>query len=258
MVKFDPRLTLPSTQDLPCSDDTPVDNEDQNFIPNLLLFLLESIWATRNDWFFGVDMGVYHTTGVSHLVPVIPDGFLSLGVQRRKGNKSRLSYAVWEENIVPQFVLEVVSKTPGDEYDQKLQIYAQLGVLYYVIYNPYYWQRDRHQPFEVYQLSNGEYQQRIGEPFWMPEVGLGIGRGEYISGTVQREVLYWYDQAGQRYLRAEEIAQMERQQRQVVEQQMEVERQQRQVVEQQMEVERQQRERLAAKLRELGIDPESL
>ena len=58
MVKSDPRLSLPSSAELPCSDDTPVDNEDQNFIPNLLLFLLEYIWANRKDWFFGVDMGV--------------------------------------------------------------------------------------------------------------------------------------------------------------------------------------------------------
>ncbi|MBW4617756.1 MAG: Uma2 family endonuclease [Cyanosarcina radialis HA8281-LM2] len=124
MVKSDPRLTtLPSTEELPCSDDTPVDNEDQNFIPNRLLFLLEFIWADRNDWFFGVDMGIYHTTGVSHLVPIVPDGFLSLGVERRKQGKSRLSYAIWEENkIVPILVLEVVSKTPGDEYEEKVNL----------------------------------------------------------------------------------------------------------------------------------------
>ncbi|KAM3095344.1 hypothetical protein ACKFKF_25210 [Phormidesmis sp. 146-12] len=39
--------SLPSTADLPCSDDTPVDNEDQNLLPNLLLLLLTSIWAER-------------------------------------------------------------------------------------------------------------------------------------------------------------------------------------------------------------------
>ncbi|MBC1216066.1 hypothetical protein GNE08_17745 [Trichormus variabilis ARAD] len=50
MVKSDPRLSLPSSAELPCSDDTSVDNEDQNFIPNLLLFLLEYIWANRKDW----------------------------------------------------------------------------------------------------------------------------------------------------------------------------------------------------------------
>ncbi|MCC5638699.1 Uma2 family endonuclease [Nostoc sp. CHAB 5844] len=231
MVKFDPHHILPTSAELPCSDDTPVDNEDQNFIPNLLLFLLESIWANRNDWFFSIDMGIYHTTGVSHLVPVVPDGFLSLGVERRKAGKSRSSYVVWEEqDIVPQFVLEVVSKTPGNEYDSKLNTYAKLGVLYYVIYNSQYWQRDQQQPFEVYKLIAGKYQLQIGEPFWMPEIGLGIGRANYISGVVQREVLYWYDQTGDRYLTSEEIAQTERQKR----------------------------EKLAAKLRELGIDPENI
>ncbi|WP_392533491.1 Uma2 family endonuclease [Nostoc sp. C117] len=205
MVKSDPRQSLPSSAELPCSDDTPVDNEDQNFIPNLLLFLLQYIWANRNDWFFSVDMGVYHTTGVSPLMPIVPDGFLSLGVERRKAGKSRKSYVLWEEDyIVPILALEIVSLTPGEEYDKKLDIYAKLGVLYYIIYNPEYWQRDRHQPFEVYRLVDGCYQLQIGEPFWMPEIGLGIGRGQYLSGNIERQALYWYDQQGKRYQTPEE------------------------------------------------------
>lgn len=83
---------LPSSAELPDSDDTPVDNEDQNFLPNFLLFLLQLIWAERNDWYFGADMGIYHTTGVNPRVPLAPDGFLSLGVERRKQDKSRRSY----------------------------------------------------------------------------------------------------------------------------------------------------------------------
>ncbi|MDZ8136143.1 MAG: Uma2 family endonuclease [Nostoc sp. DedQUE04] len=212
MVKSDPRQ-LPSSAELPCSDDTPVDNEDQNFIPNLLLFLLQYIWANRNDWFFSVDMGVYHTTGVSPLVPIVPDGFLSLGVERRKSDKSRKSYVVWEENnIVPILALEIVSLTLGGEYDKKLDTYAKLGVLYYIIYNPEYWQRDRHQPFEVYRLVDNSYQLQIGEPFWMPEIGLGIGRSQYVSGNIQRQVLYWYDQQGKRYQTPEEQLELAQQQ----------------------------------------------
>lgn len=166
-------ITLPNTDELACSDDIPVDNEDQNFLPNVLLFLLNSIWANRTDWFFGVDMAIYHTTGVNARVPVVPDGFLSLGVHRKKGGKSRKSYAVWEESgVVPILALEMVSQTPGGEYDEKLAIYAKLGVLYYTIYNPEYWQRDQHQPFEVYKLVDKNYQLQIGEPYWMPEVSL--------------------------------------------------------------------------------------
>jgi Uma2 family endonuclease len=223
--------TLPTSEELPCSDDTPVDNEDQNLLPNILLFLLSLIWANRMDWYFGIDMAVYHTTGVNPRVPVVPDGFLSLGVERRKAGKSRRSYVVWEEQeIVPILTLELVSHTPGGEYDEKQQIYARLGVLYYVVYNPEFWQRDRHQPFEVYKLVDGDYELQVGEPYWMPEVGLGIGRCSISFGSVMREQLAWFDDRGNRYLTAEERA----------------------------EHERQEKERLANYLRSLGVDPDQL
>lgn len=61
--KFFNGVALPSTDELPCSDDTPVDNEEHNLIPNVLLFLLQYIWKHRKDWYFGVEMAVYHTTG---------------------------------------------------------------------------------------------------------------------------------------------------------------------------------------------------
>ncbi|MEM9156898.1 MAG: hypothetical protein AAFY57_07240 [Cyanobacteria bacterium J06642_2] len=42
MLQLDP-TTLPNIDDLPGSDETPVDNEDQNFVPNVLLFVLEHV-----------------------------------------------------------------------------------------------------------------------------------------------------------------------------------------------------------------------
>jgi Uma2 family endonuclease len=240
---------LPTSDELIGSDDTPVDNEDQNFVPNVLLFLLEHLWKTRNDWYFAVDMGVYHTTGVSPRVPVIPDGFLSLGVERRKGGTSRKSYILWEEQyIAPILTLEVVSHTPGGEYEEKFEIYTKLGVIYYAIYNPRFWQRDGHLPLEVYKLVEGVYQLQIGEPFWMPEIGLGIGRCVLPSDPLRREVLSWFDERGDRYLSAEE------QERQRTEQ----ERQAKEQAQQRAEQERQQRERLEAFLRSQGIDPNQL
>ncbi len=222
---------LPTSDELPCSDETPVDNEDQNWLPNLLLFVLEYLWKDRQDWFFAVDMGVYHTTGLDPRVPVVPDGFLSLGVERRKGGRSRSSYVTWEENGVPPILaLEMVSQTPGGEYGSKMKIYAQLGVLYYVIYNPNFWRRDRHLPFEVYKLVGKDYQLQSGEPFWMPEIGLGLGRCTLPTDPIDREALGWFDQQGQRYLTPSEL----------------------------VEREQQRAERLADKLRELGVDPDTL
>jgi Uma2 family endonuclease len=206
MVQSDPKLRLPTSDELPDSDGLPVDNELHTLVPNLLGLILGFIWGQRFDWFFGVNMGIYHTTGINPRVPIVPDGFLSLGVERIRGNQLRKSYVVWEENdIVPIFVLEIVSQTPGGEYDEKISIYAKLGVLYYVIYNPDFWRRDQQEPFEVYQLVNGSYQRQIGEPFWMPEIGLGIGRGIGSHRGLQREWLYWFDQRGNRILTPEEL-----------------------------------------------------
>ncbi len=179
---------LPSTDELPCSEDIPVDNEDQNLLPNVLLFLLKTIWAERMDWYFGV-----------------------------------------------------VSQTLRGEYGEKMEIYARLGVLYYLVYNhPELWGQKRpkkHQAFEVYKLVEGEYRLQQGDPYWMPEVGLGIGRVQVMSDNEFQEQLGWFDEQGDRYLTADERAELERQQK---------------------ELEQQRAERLAKRLRELGEDPDRL
>lgn len=250
---------LPSTAELPCSDDTPVDNEDQNLLPNLLLFMLCRIWAERMDWYFGVDMAVYHTTGVSPKVPVVPDGFLSLQVERKKGGKSRRSYATWEENdVVPILTLEMVSHQPGGEYEEKMNLYAQLGVLYYVIYNPEFWQRDRHQPFEVYKLENSHYRLQIGEPLWLPEVELGIGRCRQTFGGIEQELLCWYDQQGQAFPTPEETIHQVQKQLQIERHRANIESQRAEVESRRAETEYQRAERLAAYLRSQGIDPDNI
>jgi hypothetical protein len=141
-------------------------------------------------------------------------------------------------------VLEIVSKTKGGEYDQKLLRYADLGVLYYCIYNPDHYQRDRHDPFEIYKLIDGVYQRQSGEPFWMPEVGLGIGRQVGTFQAIDREWLYWFNEAGDRYLTPEERSALFQVQAKAFEAQAE---------------DAQQRaDRLAAKLRELGLNPDDL
>ena len=198
-----PKLYLPSSSELPSSDDTPVDNEDQNFIPNFLLFLLENIWAERQDWYFGVDMGVYYNP-YEPAPAIVPDAFLSLGVQRRKPT-GRLSYTFWEEeDTIPSFVLEMVSQKYGGEYKEKAITYAKIKVPYYLVYNPNHWQRHNKEPFEIYKLINGSYEKQLSEPYFMPEIGLGIGRESKVVRGIEREVLCWYDSLGNTYKNAEE------------------------------------------------------
>ncbi|PSB03264.1 Uma2 family endonuclease [Merismopedia glauca] len=231
MLNYDLRSYLPSAEELPDSDDTPVDNELQELIPGLLKAILLILWSERMDWFFGIDMGVYYDPDKP---AIVPDAFLSLGVERVYDEQLRPSYVLWEEHIVPQLVLEVVSQTYRKEYTTKLEQYEALGVLYYVIYSSH---RRRKPRLEVHKLVNGKYELQSGNPVWLPEIGLGIGceRGNY-SG-VMREWLYWYDEEGKRYPTPKEQIQQQVQQ---------------------VQHEAQRAEKLAQKLRELGIDPDSL
>ncbi len=242
VVHFDPKSCLPSSFELPDSDDTPVDNEFQNLIPNLLDTILAMVWPDREDWFFGVDMGIYYDPSQP---AIVPDGFLSLGVERFVGEQGRLSYVFWEEdNIPPTLALEVVSRTYGGEYERKKAIYANLGIRYYAVYLPTQKNRRKRRPLEVYRLVEGEYQLLEGNPVWLPEVGLGLGRERGTHLGREREWLYWYDEAGNRLLTPEERMQQAQDQAQQA---------QDQVLQEQARA-----ERLAEKLRELGVDPDSV
>ena len=248
MVHYNPLEYLPTEEDLPDSDDTPVDNELQILIPDLLRAILSMLWTDRMDWFFGVNMGVYYDP---QLPAIVPDGFLSLGVPRRKSQRGRLSYVIWQEQVVPKLVLEFVSQTKGGEYDEKMTKYAAIGVLYYVIYNPDYTRRDKHDSFEVYRLTNGVYVRQFGNPFWMPEIELGIGYQQGTHDRWTREWLYWYDQNGNRFPAPQDVIEQERQR-------VQQERQRAQQEQQRADNAQQQLAELIAKLQERGINLDDL
>ena len=203
MLDYLTRRCLPSADELLDSDETPVDNELQELIPALLKSILLMIWESRQDWLFAIDMGIYSSP---ELPPIVPDAFLSLDVERCYDEELRPSYVLWDEEVVPSFVLEVVSPRYREEYTTKLKIYEQMGVLYYAIYSS---KRKRKPRFEVYKLVDGVYQLVATSPVWMSEIGLGIGyeRGNY--GGVTREWLYWYDKDGKRYATPNERVQEE-------------------------------------------------
>lgn len=241
---------LPTAEELPSSDETPVDNQLQNDIPNLLLSLLASIWAGRDDWYFGVDMAVYYNPNEP---AIVPDGFLALGVKHDTGERGRLSYVLWEEhNIMPIFTLEVISEKYNSEYEDKLADYETLGILCYAIYNPLSGRKGRFKNrarLEVYRLISGKYELIAMENnrVWLPEIGLGFGyeQGEHIEWN--REWLYWYDESGNRYLTAEERAVKA----EIIAKQQSLIANQERLARQQAE---QKAQRLAEMLKEMGVD----
>jgi Uma2 family endonuclease len=265
-------LRLPTAAELPDSDQTPVDNELQNDIPNILLNLLLWIWRDRSDWVWGVDMSIYYEPDLEHpenSKSIVPDGFLAIGVEQRRPDRGgRLSYVLWQEKVLPILALEVVSKTYNGEYDQKLRDYQALGILYYAIYNPFSGRKGlykKHEALEVYKLSDGKYELMplVGLPegggmVWLNEIGLGIGYEQGIRGDWQRDWLYWYDRSGVRYPtdaeRAEQ-ARLAKEQAEAIADRANLAKQQAEAI---ADRERQEKEKLAAYLRSLGINPDEI
>ena len=269
MLKYlEPLDWLPTADDLPESDETPVDSEIQETLPNLLKFILAAIFADRSDWFFGIDMGIYYNPDVP---AIVPDAFLSLGVETMKCEALRSSYVLWEEKgVIPQLVLEVVSQTYRGEYTTKKDLYEGLGVLYYIVYNPI---RKRKPSLEIYRLINGKYLPVIGSPVWMPEIGLGIGKEKHTYHGRHREWLFWYDEDGKRYPTPQEIIDQARQEADQFKQQAKEEKQRARGEKQRAKEEKQQQaeafnrqiqseqdrsQRLSDRLRELGINPDEI
>ena len=91
---------------------------------------------------------------------------------------------------------------------------------------------------------DGQYVQQLSDPVWMPEINLGIGRGQGTYQGWMREWLYWYDQEGNKLPTPEEVVQRETERASMAEQRA--------------EQERQRAERLFAQLREMGINPNTL
>jgi Uma2 family endonuclease len=247
MLKYvEPLDWLPTAEDLLDSDETPVDNELQELVPTLLKLILAMAWGDRPDWFMGIDMALYYSPDEP---PIVPDAFISLGVESVKSEELRSSYVLWEENgVLPQFALEVVSKKYRGEYSTKKALYEQLGVLYYAVYNS---KRKRKPTLEVYKLINGTYLPVVGNPLWMPELGLGIGKERQIFQSRRREWLFWYNQQGDRHLMPEERIEQEKQRVEEEKQRVEQEKQRANQAEDRAN-------QLADRLRELGIDPDRI
>ena len=92
---------------------------------------LQLHYRDRPDVYVSGDLFIYYKEGDPR-ARVAPDVFVAFGVPKRK----RPIYKLWEEGVVPAFVMEVASASTWREDDQrKVKLYEQLGV-------PEYWQYD--------------------------------------------------------------------------------------------------------------------
>jgi Uma2 family endonuclease len=238
---------LPTAEELPDSDDQPVESELQELVSGLLKTILLDIWRDRTNWLFGLDLGFYYDPDQP---AIAPDGLLSLGIEEVDDDGLRPSYVLWDEKVIPQFVLEIVSRTPGKEHTKKFKIYQSIGILYYLIYAPL---RKRKAKFQLYKLIEGEYvlQSDGKNPYWMSEIGLAIGVEKQTYRNHQREWLFWYDENYVKYPTPTERAEAEAAVAKAESQRADI------AVAAQAAAE-QKNNALRQRLRELGIDPDSI
>jgi Uma2 family endonuclease len=202
-----------------------------------------------------------------------PDWFLVVGVPRFVAQQElRLSYVMWQEGVRPFVVVELLSPSTADEDlgrrlrevskpPTKWQVYEQIvGVPFYVVYDRY------DNQLRVFRLVGEGYEavEAVGGRMWFEGLQRGIGLWE---GTYQETVglwLRWYDAEGwvptpdERAVVADERAEAERLRAEAADERAEAERLRAEAEAERAEAERERAERLAALLRERGIEVEEL
>ncbi|MEH1794271.1 MULTISPECIES: Uma2 family endonuclease [unclassified Nostoc] len=232
-----PKETLPTMYDLPSEypEDSGLPDEFHLFQPQLLRETFCPPNYPAEEVFVASDLNLYydlrHTLWYKR-----PDWFAAVGVSRLYEQQNlRLSYVIWQEGIAPFVVVELLS--PGTEKEDlgqtlreinqpptKWEVYERiLRIPYYIVFDRY---TDKLQVFQLVADSYSELD--LSTPrVWMPglELGLGLWQGSYQQ--IERLWLRWYDASGN-WLPTP------------------------------LERESQRANRLAAQLRELGVNPDEL
>jgi hypothetical protein len=247
----------PPLDDLVTEDDTPVDNMFSEKQQRLLTEPLYSSWDAGRPFLATANVGLFYAV---RQPPLVPDALLSLDVEV-SGDwlaKEHRSYFVWEFGKAPEAVLEIVSNTEGGETTDKMNKYAQIGILYYVIYDPA--QAVQSEPLRVFVLRDKSYAPCSAE--WLPVVELGLTLWQGRFENWETEWLRWCDRQGRVIPTGSERAEQERQRAEQQRQRADEERQRADEERQRADAERQRADqehlradRLAAQLRALGVNP---
>ena len=117
---------------------------------SILEQMLRLFLMGKKDVYLASDLIVYYEEGNANR-RFAPDLMICFGAE----NKKRRTYKLWEEKVVPQVVIEVVSKeTWQKDVTTKRRLYERLGVKEYYIIDPEY--KYLPSPLFAYRLEFGE------------------------------------------------------------------------------------------------------
>lgn len=208
------------------SDEPPLETELHLRQILLLIQSLEQFWQDRNDFYAFGNLTVYYSPKQRKSEDFRgPDFFVVLGTER----KPRKSWVVWEEEgKYPNVIVEILSDSTAEtDRGLKKQIYQD------TFRTPdYFWLDPNSLEFAGFHLVDGQYQPIQPNPqgwLWSQQLQLFLG--------IQERQLRFFTPEGQLLLSPEELAQAKQQRATEAEAR---------------------NQKLAAKLRELGIDPDAL
>jgi Uma2 family endonuclease len=239
-----------------------VENIQQPFLAAALTDALGAAGRIQPEMLLGSNLGLVATVNKKVVVKA-PDWFYAPQANPLGEGIIRRSYTPNLDGTAVAVVMEFLSEEEGGELSVratppygKLYFYEQiLQVPTYVTYDPYA------PSLEVRCLEDDRYLIQTADAegrVWIPELDLwlGIWFGERLGQRMNW--LRWWDQDGNLLLWSSETAEQERQRAEQERQRAEQERQRAEQEHQRAEQERQRAETLAAKLRELGIDPDQV
>jgi Uma2 family endonuclease len=223
-------------------DDTPVDNMLSEKEQRLLTEPLYSSWDAGRPFLATANVWLFYSV---RQPPVVPDVLLSLVVERTADLlvKEHRSCFLWEFGKAPEAVVEIVSNTEGGETSDKMLKYAQIGILYFAIHDPYGVVQS--EPLKVFVRRDKSYVPYSAE--WLPVLGLGLTLWQGSFENCDALWLRWCDHQGQFIPTGAERADQERERAEQERQRAERERQR-------ADHERIRAEQLAAQLRALGAN----
>jgi Uma2 family endonuclease len=201
-----PKEILPTMYDLPSEDleEPGVPDQFHLWQPRLLDETFYPPTYPPDEIFTASDLNLYYDLRHPNWYKR-PDWFAAVGVSRLYEQKDlRLSYVVWQEGVNPFVAVELLS--PGTEKEDlgqtlrevnqpptKWQVYEQiLRIPYYIVFDRY---TDRLQMFQLVADRYSEIEPKT-ERLWIPSLDLGLGLWQGFYQGVERLWLRWYDAQG--------------------------------------------------------------
>ncbi len=235
-----PPEVIPDLDQFVIEDGEPVDSvfaEKQQRLLGRTLYVSWPRMGQKRPFQVFANVGLFYAVVEPGLCPDVMLG-LDIPTGGDLSKKENRSYFTWLRGKAPDVVIEIVSDTRGGETGYKMSKYEQLRVPYYVVFDPANHLEEG--PLRCWRLADAKYEP-MAAPFLFPGADVGVALWE---GAVEGEHatwLRWCDLEGQLIpLDEEVVAQAE--ERAVN-------------AEDRLAKAEDRADKLAARLRELGIEP---